>query len=167
MSKKNMETYTVKEVGKSTKADGEIIQMHVHRTEKKDAGLIRNIVYFSKEQEIINNALILQYYFNKFVPSDTSELLFDVEAHGNPTSKIVPFYPIKKSVLNAIRSELDQPGERPISRVYADLHSRDGDFGDQARPKHQLSMIGARNGDGHAKTGGSRTNPCLQRRIAR
>ena len=83
VSKKNMETYTVKEVGKSTKANGEIIQMHVHRTEKKDIGLIRNIVYFSKEQELINNTLILQYYFNKFVPSDTSELLFDVEAHGN------------------------------------------------------------------------------------
>ena len=67
MSKKNMETYTVK-VGNNTKADGEIIQMHVHRTEKKDVGLIRNIVYFSKEQELINNTLILQYYFNKFVP---------------------------------------------------------------------------------------------------
>ena len=37
--------------------------------------------------------------------------------------------------------------------MYADLHSRDGDFGDQPRSKYQLSIIGARNGDGHSKTG--------------
>ena len=115
--------------------------MVVHRTEKKDVGLIRNIVYFLNNGHIVNETLLLQYYFGKAVPADTEELIFDVAAHGNSKSKSVPFYSVKKSTLNLLREELQHSRKRSLYAIYSSLHCTDGDFGDHPRSKHQLANM--------------------------
>ena len=71
---------------------------------RNKAGLCRSIFLLrGRDGEIINSVCLLQYTIPK---EDCSEVIYEVPSHGNSKGKGKPFYPTKKSTLQAIKDEL-------------------------------------------------------------
>lgn len=77
--------------------------IYVHSTKNK-AGLCRSIfLLFDRDEEVVNSACLLQY---TLTDKDCEEVDFEVPAHGNSKSGKRPFYPTRKSTMEAIKGEL-------------------------------------------------------------
>ena len=84
-------------------ASDDEFHIHVH-SKKNKAGLCRSIfLLFDRDGEIVNSACLLQY---SITDKDCEEVTFDVPTHGNSKSCKKPFYPTKKSTMEAIKNEL-------------------------------------------------------------
>ena len=115
--------------------------MKVHRTEN-EFGLIRNIVYFTNQNNsVINSKVILQYYINNKVCGDVESITYTVQSHGN-SKREKPFYVIKKSTIADCKNKVLHSGsKRSVSVLYDTFHrdlTEDSDYGDHLRSKKQL-----------------------------
>ena len=69
--------------------------MYISRNENKD-GLVKNIVYFSDGDKILNDCIVLQHYLNyKIVSPDQDRVEFETKPHGNSKTDR-KFYPVKE-----------------------------------------------------------------------
>ena len=77
--------------------------VHVH-SKKNKAGLCRSIFYLlDLDEKIVNSTCLLQY---SLTDRACEEVNFHVPPHGNSKSGKTPFYPSKKSTMEAIKREL-------------------------------------------------------------
>jgi len=72
---------------------------------RNEAGLCRSIFFLrDQNEEILNSLCLLQYTIAKEV--QCTEVVYDVPSHGNRKGKSKPYYPTKKSTIQAIKDEL-------------------------------------------------------------
>ena len=77
--------------------------VYIHST-KNAAGLCRSIFLLKgRDGEIVNSKCLLQY---NLLDKTSDEVVFTVSPHGNSKKSTVPFYPTKKSTMNAIKDNL-------------------------------------------------------------
>ena len=79
---------------------------HIYTNSMRNkAGLCRSIFFLrGRDGEILNSTILLQYTISK---EGCTEVVFNVPSHGNSKAQSgKPFYPTKKSTLQAVKSEM-------------------------------------------------------------
>lgn len=81
---------------------------HIHiNSMRNKAGLCRSIFFLrGQDEEVLNSMCLLQYTIAK--EAQSTEVVYDVLPHGNSKGKIKPYYPTKKSTIQAISSGLQK-----------------------------------------------------------
>ena len=117
------------------------IIMHTHRKENGH-GLIRHIAWFSKNDQILHDTILLQYVINKDVCGAVDEVAFTVKKHGN-SKEDDAFYPVKRSTMTDLTSKVQNIGKRKLSDLYSNMSnsSTQNDYGDVPRNKKQCQNI--------------------------
>lgn len=77
--------------------------IYVHSTKNKPGRCRSIFLLFDRDKEVVNSACLLQC---TLTDEDCGEVDFDVPAHGNSKSGKKPFYPTRKSTIEAIKGEL-------------------------------------------------------------
>ena len=79
---------------------------HIHiNSMRNKAGLCRSIFFRrGQDEEVLNSMCLLQYTIAK--EAQSTEVVYDVPPHGNSKGKRKPYYPTKKSTIQAIKDEL-------------------------------------------------------------
>ena len=137
--------FNVKVFGKGSCSDlsnGQTI-MHTHRREN-DHGLIRHIVWFTKNDIVLHNTIMCT--INSSICGPVDEITFTVKKHGNSKSDGT-FYPIKKSMMTGLKTMINTcGGKRKIYDLYNEAcnSSGSGDHGDSPRNKKQCQNIALR-----------------------
>ena len=82
-------------------------EIHLHISSKKNAaGLCRSIFFLrGRDGKIINSTSLLQY---TIADKNCDEVVFQVPTHGNTKRGTTPYYPIKKSAMDAMKNDLSK-----------------------------------------------------------
>ena len=117
---------------------GKSYHIYTHSSQN-DVGLCRSIfIMRGTKGDIVNSQCLLQYTINV---EDCKEVEFSVPSHGNSKEKCKPFYPSKRSTLQAMKEELTSNSPAVALRnvsVRAGGVLGANNPGDIPRGKHQL-----------------------------
>ena len=112
--------------------------IHIHST-KNIAGLCRSIFILRGESgQVINDQCLLQY---AILDKNCEEVSFNVRAHGNSKKSSKPFYPVKRSTLEALKKDITT---KSPSVVYSNASTAAGGIlgarepGDLPRSRQQM-----------------------------
>lgn len=114
------------------------LYIHVHST-KNTAGLCRSIFILRGESgQVVNDQCLLQY---TILDKNCDTVSFAVGAHGNSKKSSKPFYPVKKSTIEALKREVTT---KSPSVVYSNASAAAGGImgarqpGDLPRSRQQM-----------------------------
>lgn len=94
--------------------------IHIHINSKKnDASLCASIFFLmGASGDIARQTCLLQYNISS---EDADEVQFEVAPHGNRKHGSKPFYPLQKSMMEAIKNELSSKSPTVAHRKVCDL----------------------------------------------